>query len=118
MNNPQTAGVSETRYALTVLIVLLLGIGYVILGRLGGGGDLPSIELRRYHPIEEGMPDAVAIERSQVPPAESVEPPVIQALQPNDSTDQPSVRLGRRGPAESPQANGNPSESANAGELR
>jgi len=117
MNNPQPAGVSETRYALTVLIVLLLGIGYVILGKLGGGGDVPGIELHRHDPIQESVPHA-AIERPNMLPTERVDPPVIQALQPSDPADQTPLRLGRGGPAERPQQGGNSSKPDSAPELR
>jgi hypothetical protein len=46
MNDDRNLGVTEARFALTLLICLLVAIGYVLLLRLGSSGD-STIEVRQ-----------------------------------------------------------------------
>jgi len=46
MDDDRTTGVTEARFALTLVICVLVAIGYVVLLRLGGGTSHSTIENR------------------------------------------------------------------------
>jgi hypothetical protein len=46
MKDDRTTGVTEARFALTLVICVLVAIGYILLLRLGGGSDHSPIEVR------------------------------------------------------------------------
>ena len=108
MNDKQALGVSEARYALTLLICLLLGIGYMVLNQLGGAEEVPPIEIRpRLNAAKHLVPSAARSsdeEAPQVLTIEGGETPVIQTsqrLRDGMPTDDSS---GTRGDISSPSA--------------
>jgi hypothetical protein len=67
-------GVTEARFALTLVICLLVAVGYVVLLRLGGTGESPvervdvkPPEVARFEPppVNENDPEVLKIEPAQ-----------------------------------------------------
>jgi hypothetical protein len=44
MSQDGNTGVTEARFALTIVTCLLLALGYITLHRLGGAGEVPPVE--------------------------------------------------------------------------
>ena len=75
MQENRTQGVSEARFALTLVICALAAVGFVVLLRLGGGPGNSTIELRpdeivvqQTQPVEDdGTPRVLPVEGSSRP---------------------------------------------------
>jgi hypothetical protein len=83
MDNERNLGVTEARFALTLLTCLLVAIGYVVLLRLGGGAKETTVEPGPEDAIVETVPaDPRNIEpKPRVLPLETAD----RAASPNSS---------------------------------
>jgi hypothetical protein len=70
MDQERNLGVTEARFGLTLLICLLVAIGYIVLLRLGNSGELP-VEIRT------GNESAERIAREESKPDSSDRPHVL-----------------------------------------
>ena len=64
-------GVTEARFALTLVICLLVAVGYVVLLRLGGTGDSPVERVETVKPPE--------VARVEPPPVNENDPEVLKS---------------------------------------
>lgn len=72
MDDDRTQGVTEARFALTLVICGLVAIGYVVLLRLGGGSNHSAIEI---------LPDVIA--QPSIPADDPIVPRVLPVDEPN-----------------------------------
>jgi hypothetical protein len=77
MDKDRNLGVTEARFALTILTCLLVAIGYIALLRLGGTKD-PTAD----QSTEEISPPIIA--GPETPPAKTELPPIVLRLEPNE----------------------------------
>ena len=63
-------GVTEARFALTLVICLLVAVGYVVLLRLGGTGESPVERIENVKPPE--------VARVEPPPVNENDPEVLK----------------------------------------
>ena len=77
MNHERNLGVTEARLGLTLVIGLLLALGYMMLHYLGGTRQAPTIEVHP-HVVADPAPAANAV----VP--ESDEQPQVLTIETND----------------------------------
>ena len=77
MNHERNLGVTEARLGLTLVICLLVVLGYLILHNLGGTGQAPTVEIRPGYVAEPAAPNAV-------PPRGEEEPQVL-TIESNDA---------------------------------
>jgi hypothetical protein len=81
MDEERNLGVTEARFALTILTCLLVAIGYIALLRLGGTKD-PSVDVS---PDDSSPPSVV---EHATPPAKGEPSPIVLPLQnPADERD-------------------------------
>jgi len=87
MDDDRQLGVTETRLGLTVLICLLVVLGYAILYKLGGTGQTTMVEVR---------PDVVQTDSpaNDAPPTDDPLPNVLQ-VEASDST-APEIQTSQR----------------------
>jgi hypothetical protein len=52
MNEDRNAGVTEARFALTIVICLLVAVGYLVLARLGSSNEA-VVEVRTAEPLRQ-----------------------------------------------------------------
>ena len=95
MDQERNLGVTEARFALTIVTCLLVAIGYVVLLRLGGTKETP---------VEAGADDvSPPIVAGPNPPNPSndndLQPRVLTLETPNDAPVRTSQRPGRTPPA-------------------
>jgi hypothetical protein len=92
MEKERNLGVTEARFALTLLTCLLVAIGYVALLRLGGSKDTA---------VEPGSDDVPppSIAGPELPPPPSELPPIVLPLdKPEDERSEPASKLAKRPP--------------------
>jgi hypothetical protein len=91
MDEDRSIGVTEARFGLTVLICLLVAIGYLVLMRLGGGSSDSTVELR---------PDNVTppIAQNDETPVDPDQPKVLVIVPEGTSANLISQRQGRPAP--------------------
>ena len=97
MDQERNLGVTEARFGLTVLICLLVAIGYIVLLRLGNSGELP-VEIR------PGGESSGPIARDTPTPGNDHQPLVLP-IEPEGTSvpytslrpDQPAPPIQRRG---------------------
>ena len=88
MDDDRQLGVTETRLGLTVLICLLVVLGYAILYKLGGTGQTTMVEVRPDVVIQTDSPD------NDAPPTDDTLPNVLQ-VEASDST-APEIQTSQR----------------------
>src|SRR5690349_465596 len=78
MDQDRNLGVTEARFALTIVICLLVAVGYVTLMRLGGTSE-PVVEESPDNPtqVSVGPIDPTATDNSNEPEVLKVDPPLI-----------------------------------------
>jgi hypothetical protein len=78
MHDQRSLDVTQSRIGLSLLICLLLAVGYMIVERLVGSGQAPPVEIRAgfhtepptaagHSPVEDQQPQVLAIEGSESP---------------------------------------------------
>ena len=89
MDKERNLGVTEARFALTLLTCLLVAIGYVALLRIGGTND-PSLE------VSANDPSPPRIVGPAVPrPKTEPEPRVLPLEKPDDGRNEPAAMAKR-----------------------
>jgi hypothetical protein len=91
MDQDRNLGVTETRFALTLVICLLVAVGYVVLLRLGGSGESAVERVENLMP-----PEIVQIEPK---PVNANDPEVLKIEPPQTTESRMSTRPGRTPPA-------------------
>jgi hypothetical protein len=95
MNDEKNAGVTESRFALTLLICLLFAVGYVALLRLAGPKDTtPDSTAERV-----SLPLAGPGPAATPPPEAEPQPHVLEVVKPTDNQNEISQRSKRTAPA-------------------
>ena len=83
MNNERNLGVTEARLGLSLLICLLLAVGYMILHQLGGTGQALPVEIR------SGIVTGAAAERDETATGDDEQPQVLTIESGNTTTNVP-----------------------------
>jgi len=90
MDKERNLGVTEARFALTLLTCLLVAIGYVALLRLGGTKD-PSVD------VSSDDTPSPSIAGPATPPTKIEPPPRVLPLdKPEDGRSEPTSSLAKR----------------------
>lgn len=84
MDNNRNLGVTEARFALTLLICVLVAVGYVVLLRLGGTGE--TVEIR---PEVDPRPPAARVDT----PTTSEDQPLVLTVETTETA--PAVRTSQ-----------------------
>jgi hypothetical protein len=93
MEKERNLGVTEARFALTLLTCLLVAIGYVALLRLGGSKDST---------LESGaddVPPPGIADQATTPTVIEPQPIVLPLEKPEDGHSEPTSKLAKRPPA-------------------
>ena len=87
MDQERNLGVTEARFALTILTCLLVAIGYIALLRLGGTKDLT---------VDAGPDDVSPPSIADSPPANpELRPRVLPVVKPGDERNEPASLANR-----------------------
>jgi hypothetical protein len=93
INDEKNSGVTESRFALTLLICLLFAVGYVALLRLAGPKDA----------INDTTPEGISVPYAgpapSPPPEAEVQPHVLPLENPRDEISQRSKSVAPKSPA-------------------